>query len=404
MPKTGDEISILGYGCMRFPTKGNKIDIEPSTKLVHRAIEMGVNYFDTAYPYHNGQSEPFLAQALGRRLREKVKIATKLPHWSVGTREDMDSILNVQLDRLATDRVDYYLLHALEAGSWSRLYDLGVLDFLEEAKEDGRIVNVGFSFHGDRPAFKTIVDAYDWEFCQIQYNILDEYNQAGREGLEYASRKGLGVVVMEPLRGGNLAGKVPEEIDRIWKRGGSGRTAAEWALRWIWDHPGVTTVLSGMSELDHLEENCRIARDAHPSIMSSDELEIVDLAKEAYRRLMKVGCTGCRYCMPCPSGVDIPGTFEYYNNYHMFDEKRRFRLLYLSMLGGTFGSEPSFASQCTRCGVCLKKCPQHLAIPELLEEAAKDLEGGGGRLMIRVGARLMPIYRWFARLGLKTSR
>jgi uncharacterized protein len=374
MGKTGDKISVLGYGCMRYPQKNGKIDEERTEKQIISAIEQGVNYFDTAYIYHAGKSETILGKILAKGYRDKVKIADKLPFYMVHSRKDMDNILETQLKRLCTDRIDYYLMHALQDWhSWERLKQLGILDFIEKARQDGKIIRIGFSYHGDRFDFKKIVDDYPWDFCQIQYNYLDENFQAGREGLEYAAAKGLGVIAMEPLRGGNLVGKMPAEVQRIWNRADTKRTPAEWAFRWIWDHPQITTLLSGMNEEDHIDENCRIAGEATPHSLKAEELKLVDEVKETYRKLMKVGCTGCGYCMPCPAGVDIPVCFSYYNSTHLF-KARHAKVQYMAFTSGMGGGKPSYASLCKDCGKCEKVCPQHLTIRTHLQELTKEME------------------------------
>ncbi len=373
VPKNNDQLSILGFGCMRLAGKNERIDEERARSQILHAIDEGVNYLDNAFPYHLGASEPFMGRILEDGYRDKVKLATKLPPWSVKKPEDMDRILNSQLERLRTDRIDYYLVHALEADNWPKMKELGVLDFLEKAKRDGRILNTGFSFHGDKDTFMEIVDAYDWEICQIQYNFLDENNQAGTEGLEYAASKDLGVIVMEPLRGGNLAGRVPREVEAIWDEAEVKRTPVEWALRWIWNRPQVTCVLSGMNKDEHVEENLRVAGEAHPGSLTPEELRLVSRVEETYRRVMKIGCTGCRYCMPCPEGVDIPFCFQIYNDKHTFGD-RRAGFTYITMLAGTLHGT-GYASLCKDCGRCVKKCPQHLAIPELLRDVAAEFEG-----------------------------
>jgi len=374
VPKTGDRLSILGFGCMRYPSKGRGIDEERTIRQIRHAIDKGVNYFDTAPVYHMGKSEVILGRALAGGYREKVKIATKLPHWSVFERADMDQILNTQLKTLGTDHIDYYLLHSLSGSSFKKLLDLGVLDFLNAAKNDGRIKNAGFSFHGNTASFKEIVDAYPWEFCQIQYNYLDETSQAGTEGLRYAAEKGLAVIVMEPLRGGNLGGRVPESIRKIWDSAPVKRTPAEWALRWVWNHPEVTVVLSGMNDEVHIDENIRTAEAGLPGSLMADELATVEKARDEYRRLMKIGCTGCGYCMPCPAGVDIPGCFAGYNAHHLFPQDRSGRFQYIGRHGGLLG-ERSNAGLCRQCGKCAKACPQHLPIPSLMKEVSREMDG-----------------------------
>jgi predicted aldo/keto reductase-like oxidoreductase len=373
--KTGDTLSILGFGAMRLPELDGKIDEARATRQIRHAIDKGVNYVDTAWGYHRGASEPFVGRALADGYREKVRLATKLPHWAVRSRQDMDRFLAQQLERLNTDHIDYYLIHSLDGPGWQRIRDLGVVDFLDRARQDGRVVNRGFSFHGTKEAFREIVDAYGWEFCQIQYNYLDEHTQAGRDGLEYAASKGLGVVVMEPLRGGKLGSGLPPDVEAIWQEADVKRTPAEWALRWVWNHPGVTIVLSGMNDEKHIEENLRIAGDARPNSLTAKEVDLVDRAAQTYRRLMRIGCTGCQYCMPCPAGVDIQGCFEQYNHIHMFGDKRVTKFFYAARMGGAMTGKASNASLCKQCGNCVKACPQGLPIPELLKEVSKEFEG-----------------------------
>ena len=393
MKKTGDALSILGFGCMRLPEKKGKIDEQRATNQIRYAVDHGVNYVDTAFGYHRGACEPFLGRALSDGYREKVKLATKLPHWIVKTREDMDKVLSTQMDNLKTNFIDYYLVHNLNGDSWKRSKILGVVDFLNQAKTDERILYAGFSFHGAKDDFKKIVDSHDWDFCQIQYNFLDEENQAGIEGLKYAAAKELGVIVMEPLRGGHLASSMPPAVEAVWKEAETKRTPVEWALRWIWNHPEVTIVLSGMNHENQIEENIRIAGEAYPESLTVQELQLVSRVEGTYRRLMKAGCTGCRYCIPCPSGVNIPVCLEHYNAYHMFDNRRRTKMVYPIMLGGLIDGKPGFASQCTDCGECLENCPQHLPIPELLREVAKDMEGLMTKPMMWLGKQFMVIQR-----------
>nr|WP_319375854.1 aldo/keto reductase [uncultured Methanoregula sp.] len=377
IPRTGDELSILGFGCMRLPMNADgSIDEKRGIAQVRFAIDHGVNYIDTAWPYHMGASELFVGRALAGGYREKVNIATKLPSWLIEKREDMDRFLNAQLEKLKTDHIDYYLVHALIGDLWDTVEKLGIADFLNKAKADGRIRNAGFSFHGAGTDFGRIVDAYPWDFCQIQYNFLDEKNQAGTAGLEYAAKKGLGVIIMEPLRGGNLAKTVPPTVQKLWDEAPVRRTAAEWALRWVWNHPEVTVVLSGMNEEAHIRENLKLADQAYPHSLTDAELEIVHNVELKYRELMKVGCTGCRYCMPCPSGVNIPLCFEEYNNLYFADNPEMEKFMYAARVGGAVGvGQPEFASQCVQCGQCVEKCPQHIDIPAVLESVVDELEG-----------------------------
>lgn len=378
MPKSGDKLSALGFGCMRLPqVQGGVIDESKAISQIRHAIDRGVNYLDTAWPYHGGLSEPLLGRALGDGYREKVKIATKLPTWLIHSRADMDAYLDKQLEKLQTERIDYYLLHALNGKTWDHLEGLGVLDFLDEALGDGRIVNAGFSFHGLLEDFKRIIDAYPWCFCQIQYNYLDVEYQAGKAGLEYAAERDIGVIVMEPLRGGNLGVKTPPPaIARIWEQAIHRRSPVEWALRWIWDHPQVTVVLSGMNDDGHIEENLAIADQAVPQSLSERECEIVSQAARKYKELMKVHCTGCGYCMPCPEGVSIPSIFEVYNKMHLFGNEQEAKFMYAARMSGIIsGDEPGFASQCVQCGECLEKCPQAIAISEMMPTIAEEMEG-----------------------------
>ena len=378
MPKNRDELSLLGFGCMRLPIKEDgTIDEKRAMSQVRYSIDHGVNYVDTAWPYHMGQSEPFLGRALADGYREKVKVATKLPSWIVDNREDMDNFLNAQLEKLQTDHIDYYLVHGLAGELWDKMEALGVIDFLDKAKSDGRIINAGFSFHGPADDFKRIVDACPWIFCQIQYNFMDEENQAGTGGLKYAASKDLGVIVMEPLLGGNLANRVPPEIEEIWNEASVKRTPAEWALRWVWNHPEVAVVLSGMNEEAQVEENLKTANKAYPNSLTEAELQLVKRVEQKYRQLTKIGCTGCQYCMPCPSGVNIPECFDIYNNLHMFGNVDGAKFLYAIRMSGAFtDTEPGgFASMCIECGQCMEKCPQSLEIPDLLKAVAEELEG-----------------------------
>ena len=398
MESTGDELSVLGFGCMRLPQKAGRIDEERAERQIHRAIELGVNYIDTAVPYHMGASEPFVGRTLASGYRDRINLATKLPPWQVSAREDMDRILGEQLDRLKTDRIDYYLLHALNGDSWTKMRELGALEFLDAAASDGRIVNAGFSFHGHISAFKEIVDAYHWRFCQIQYNILDEKMQAGTEGLDYAAAKGMGIIVMEPLRGGMLARSVPREVRDVWDEADAMRTPVEWALRWIWNRPEVNVILSGMNEESQVEENVRIAGEALPNSLTDKELDLVSRAAEAYRGRMKAGCTGCQYCLPCPSGVAIPSALQMYDARHAFGD-RKVAGNYAGVLGGAFGGKPSLASLCEECGVCEERCPQGLPIRRLLKEVAAEFEGPLFPVRVWMLKRYLRLKRWWAKSG-----
>ena len=398
MDSTGDELSILGFGCMRLPQKSGRIDEERAARQLRGAIDAGVNYVDTAYPYHMGTSEPFVGRALSDGYRERVKLATKLPPWKISTPEDMDRILDEQLERLRTDRIDYYLVHALDGESWAKMRDLGVTGFLEQAMADGRIVKPGFSFHGSLREFKEIVDAWNWRFCQIQYNFLDERYQAGTEGLEYAASKGLGVVGMEGLRGGTLGGEPPGEVQRIWDEADVKRTPAEWAFRWIWNRPEIQVNLSGMNDERHIEENIRVAGEAHPNSLTDKELDLVSRVAEAYRGLMQSDCTGCRYCLPCPYGVAIPDCLQALNNKYAL-RSRQGGLVYAVFVGGAMSGTYSGAKLCTECGACLPRCPQEVPIPEVLKQVAAELEGPLFPFRVWLVRRMMAFSRWRAQRG-----
>jgi predicted aldo/keto reductase-like oxidoreductase len=374
VPKNGDQLSALGFGAMRLPMQKGRIDEERARNQIRLAIDKGVNYIDTAFLYHEGESEEFLGRALQDGYRQKVKLATKLPPSEVKKREDMNTILGIQLRKLQTDYIDYYLLHGLEANSWRKLRDLGILEFLEEIKTAKKIKNAGFSFHGDYQTFKEIIDAYDWVFCQIQYNFLDEDIQAGTEGLHYAASKNIAVMVMEPLRGGMLASRLPKEVKKIYERANKQRSAAEWGLLWVWNHPEVTVVLSGMNHENQVIENIKTCEHALPGSMTPIELGIIGEVAKCYKRLIKVRCNGCGYCMPCPYGVNIPLCFSFYNQYFTTDRKLKTRALYgLNLMGGS--SEPADASLCKNCGKCMKICPQQIAIPVELKNVSKRLGG-----------------------------
>ena len=370
MNKVKSDLSILGFGCMRLPvTKDGNIDEKQATEMIRFAIDHGVNYVDTAYPYHNGESEPFLGRALQGGYREKVNLATKLPSWLIKSRADMDHYLDEQLKRLQTDHIDFYLVHGLMRPFWENLRSLGVTDFLDDAIADRRIRYAGFSFHDELELFKEIVDSYDWSFCQIQYNFMDEKNQAGTEGLRYAADRGLGIVIMEPLRGGMLTKDIPS-INQIWRKAPVQRSLSEWALRWVWNHPEVTVVLSGMSSFEQVQQNVAYAESGLANSLSQEELNLFREAEIEYKKRIKVPCTGCRYCMPCSSNVSIPECFEMYNQGCMFDASDAANVNYDIVLGGMLTGSPGFASQCQECGDCEEKCPQGIPIREHLKKVA----------------------------------
>ncbi len=369
--KYGNEISILGYGCMRFSQKAGRIDVEKAEREILAAIGGGVNYFDTAYVYPG--SEKALGQILAKHdLRDQVKIATKLPQYLIKKRESMDKYFSEQLSRLQTDRVDYYLMHMLsDIKSWEKLVSLGIQDWLEEKKLNGAIGQVGFSYHGNAEMFCQLIDAYDWDFCQIQYNYMDEHSQAGRKGLQYAHGKGIPVIIMEPLRGGKLVNLLPEEAKEIFRGHSVQHTPVQWALRWLWNQPEVTCVLSGMNDMAMVEDNMETASSVHVGELDASDEAMLKRVVGAINAKMKVGCTGCRYCMPCPQNVDIPGTFSAYNR--RYSEGKRSALIEYVMCTALRGTS-SAASNCIACGKCETHCPQHIPIREELKNASKALE------------------------------
>jgi predicted aldo/keto reductase-like oxidoreductase len=357
--------SALGFGAMRLPVIDNdagQIDEPEATRMVRYAIDQGVNYVDTAYPYHRETSESFLARALADGYRERVKLATKMPSWLIEKAEDFDRYLDEQLGRLQTGHIDFYLLHTLNEKHWPKLRDLGVLRWAEGAMADGRIGHLGFSFHDEYDVFQEIVDATDlWTFCQIQYNYMDEDHQAGTRGLQHAASKGLAVVVMEPIRGGHLSNSVPPSIQQLWDSAPQERTPAEWALQWVWNQPEVSVVLSGMSTMEHVVQNVESAGRSGAGTLSEEELALIDRVREAYGALCPIPCTDCKYCLPCPSGVSIPRLFAIYNDMVMYDAEERAQMAY-----NIFVPENERANLCIECGECLEKCPQQIEIPDWL--------------------------------------
>lgn len=381
MPNVKEDLSILGFGCMRFPVLDgdiSKIDELKAEEMLRYAIKNGVNYIDTAYPYHGdgteagGFSEPFVGRVLAGGLREKVMLATKLPSWFIEKRSDMDLYLGKQLERLQSTYIDFYLVHALNSRYWKSLVPKGIFEFLDNAKLDDRIRYAGFSFHDDSiDLFKEIVDTYKWDFCQIQYNYLDENYQAGREGLEYAASKGLGIVIMEPLKGGSLAVNMPEDADAVFKEADPDRKAVDWALSWLWNKKNVHVVLSGMNTMDQLIENIDIASKGLAACLSKKDRDAVSRVKDILNSKVKVDCTACGYCMPCPHGIDIPRNFSYYNNYHRFDDDKiriNTKIMYNSVL-----TDSEKADACVECGTCEPLCPQGIPIIDKLKDVAGEM-------------------------------
>lgn len=381
IPKTGEKLSVLAFGCMRLPSRMGRefsslIDAERAKRQIMEAIELGVNYLDTAYPYHMGASESFLGEhILSGSCRGKVNIATKLPCWMVKSRDDMERIFAKQMEKLSVSTIDYYLLHAIDGRTFRRMAELGVLEFMDKLKSAGKIRNSGFSFHGTKDEFAPIVDSYDWDFAQVQFNILDEHFQAGAEGIDYAAAKGMGVMVMEPLKGGSLVGRLPAEVKKIYDNASVKRAPADWALRWVMNRRGVTTVLSGMNEESQVRQNVSVAESAEPNAMTEAEQEVIAAVREAYMQNLAVRCSECGYCQPCPVGINIPAVFKNLNNYALFSKAsaRVHHAIYAGVR--TKDGLAHWAGSCIGCGRCESLCPQHLPIRENLRKAASLMEG-----------------------------
>ena len=370
--KYGNEISALGFGCMRFQRSGGGIDMAEAERELLAAIDAGVNYFDTAYIYPG--SEAAIGEIFAKNnVREKVYIATKLPHYLIKSREGMERLFAEHLKRLKTDYIDYYLMHMLtDVHTWEKLKKLGILEFLEEKKASGAIRQIGFSYHGNTDMFCQLVDAYDWDFCQIQYNYMDEHSQAGRKGLQYAHQKGLPVIIMEPLRGGKLVNRLPQEALDIFDRYPVKRTPAQWAFRWLWNQKEVTCVLSGMNSMEMLADNVQTASTTQVGELGREEEQMLSQVVAAINSNMKVGCTGCGYCMPCPKGVDIPGAFAAYNR---MASEGKFAGLKEHFMCSAARQKSTAVSNCIGCGKCESHCPQGISIRKELKNVEKALEG-----------------------------
>jgi len=369
-PKNGEMLSVLGYGCMRFTRKGASVDQQKAEKEMLYAIENGVNYFDTAYVYPG--SEAVLGKFLSKGYRKKINIATKLPHYLIKSPNDFERIFQAQKSRLQTDYIDYYLMHALsDIKEWQKLKQMGIEHWIADKKNSGQIRNIGFSFHGGSDKFIELTDDYDWDFCQIQYNYMDEYSQAGIKGLKHAASKNLAVIVMEPLRGGRLANSLPKDAKNLFINYDQNKNPAYWGLKWVMNHPEVTVVLSGMNDMAQVTENVGLAASMKPNLMSDDELDLIEKVKNIVNRKTKIACTGCGYCMPCPFGVDIPVCFKAYNTIYSDNYYTGLKEYFMCT---TLKSNTSNASKCIQCGRCEKLCPQSIEIRKELHSAAKKLE------------------------------
>ena len=384
--KHGEPLSVLGFGCMRFTKKNGRIDTDKAEKEIMAAYNAGVNYYDTAYVYSG--SEAAIGEIFERNgIRDRINIATKLPQYLVSSRAALDRYFDEELTRLRTDRIDYYLMHHLtDIVMWEKLKNVGITEWIEEKKRSGAIRNIGFSYHGNSDGFIKILNDYDWDMCQIQYNYFDEHSQAGVSGLKAAGEKGIPVVIMEPLRGGKLVNMLPAAAKKVMRDSGHSWSPAEWSFRWLYDQPEVTVVLSGMNSVDMVNENCRTADEARAGAFTESEFSVLKRVTEEIRSHDKVGCTGCRYCMPCPKGVDIPGTFRCWNAMYI-ESKSDGRFQYAQTVGLT--KEPAFATQCIGCGKCEKHCPQEIPIREKLKEADKALRPLPYRIGIDIARKFM---------------
>lgn len=392
--KTGDELSALGFGAMRLPLKNGKIDRVKAKGLIYYAIDNGVNYIDTAYLY--GDSESFLGEILTDEIRSKVKISTKLPSINVRKYEDMENILDEQLRRLQITTIDYYLIHAVDLKTINRLLKRDLIKFIDKAKDEGKIKHVGFSYHGPKEEFETVVDVYDWDAVMIQYNYFDDNVQVSIEGIEYAASKGMGIIVMEPLKGGILAGKMPKDAEEIFKKANPDKSNAEWAFEWLFNNRYVTSVLSGMNSFEQLNDNLAVADKTTPLSMSFEDIETVELVKRVMRNSLRINCSTCGYCMPCPQGVNIPVCLRIYNEKFLFEHKGLINpslIDYFQYAGGIMGSKGN-AGMCNACGKCLRKCPQNLDIISELKKVKKEFEFPGDRYIIWFVETIgFPVYR-----------
>ena len=379
--KYGNDISALGFGCMRFQRSGGSIDMKEAEREIMAAIDAGVNYFDTAYIYPG--SETAIGEIFAKNnVREKIYIATKLPHYLIKSREGMEKLFKEHLKRLQTDYIDYYLMHMLtDVQTWEKLKKLGILEFLEEKKASGAIRQIGFSYHGNSDMFCKLLDAYDWDFCQIQYNYMDEHSQAGRKGLQYAHEKGIPVIIMEPLRGGKLVNRLPQKALEVFENYPTKRTPAQWAFRWLWDQKEVTCVLSGMNSMEMLEDNVKTASETEIGELTQADQAMLKQVVSAINAGMKVGCTGCGYCMPCPKGVDIPGAFAAYNR---LASEGKFAGIKEHFMCSAARQDSTAAYNCIGCGKCEKHCPQGIEIRKELKNVQRSLEGPAYRIARKV--------------------
>lgn len=397
--KIGVEVSPLGFGAMRLPLRNGKIDREVATEQIYYAIDNGVNLIDTAYLY--GDSEKFLGEILQGEYGDKVMISSKLPSIHVRKYEDMEYFLAEQLRRLRRDCIDFYLIHSVDLKTVNRLIKRGLFDFLNKAKSEGKIKYVGFSYHGVKEEFDTLIDGYDWDVVMVQYNYFDDNVQASVEGIEYAASKGMGVFVMEPLKGGILAGKMPKDAEEIFYNADSSKTTAQWALQWVLNNRNVSCVFSGMNSMDQLEDNLAVAHTTAPMSMTFEELETVEAVKRVMKNSLRINCSTCGYCMPCPQDVNIPECLKIYNEKYLFDHKGFVNtsfMDYYQYVGGIMGKAGN-AGLCNGCGKCLRKCPQKLDIPSELKKVKKEFELPGLKYILPVAKNIgIPLYKQIGKL------
>lgn len=368
--KTGQKVSLLGMGTMHLPvTEDGQVDREAAISMIRHSIDEGINYVDTAYMYHDGESEKIVGQALKDGYREKVLLADKMPVWLAKDEEAMRSIFDEQFARLEVDVIDMYLVHNVTVPVWKRAQKFHLMDFLEEKRAEGKIRHIGFSFHDQLSLFKEVIDSYPWDFCQIQLNYMDKEFQAGEEGLHYAAEKGIPVIIMEPLKGGKLTDTLPPSVKALWKQAEIQRTPAEWALRWVANHSEILTILSGMSAPEQLEENLRILSQAKPNSLTEKELSIIDQVSSEYNRLIQYSCTSCKYCMPCPKKIDIPTAIRFYNEWFLYEGNPKIKADYPNWL--VKDRQPG---DCIACKACEDHCPQHLPISEIMKKTAEIFE------------------------------
>lgn len=368
--RTNEPVSLLGFGTMRLPRlKNGNIDETEAIKMIRTAIDNGVNYVDTAYMYHDGQSEVVTGKALKDGFRKKVLLADKMPAWFAKEEADIEKIFNEQLHRLEDQVIDMYLVHNIDKDIWKKVKEYNVLAFLEKKREEGKIKHIGFSFHDDFDFFKEIVDAYPWEFCQIQLNYMDKDFQAGIKGLDYAASKGLQLIIMEPLKGGKLTDILPESVEKYWAEADIKRAPAEWALRWVADFPEVLTILSGMSTMDQLEENIEILSDALPHSLTEKDHQIINKVSTEYNKLIKYSCTGCRYCMPCPKEIEIPAVINFYNEWFLYNGNAKIKADFKTWI-----PPKRRPSACISCNACQNHCPQSLPVSTIMGKASEIFE------------------------------